>query len=85
MCNFLINKTIYYFRLTLSERFGKMAQWSADRSNAMQNMRITRGAASDGGALTVRIEEMGTLGNEQSGDPFDGSPPHRFTSVNILL
>ncbi|XP_026314933.1 serine/arginine repetitive matrix protein 1 isoform X2 [Hyposmocoma kahamanoa] len=29
-------------RLTLSERFGKMAQWSADRSARLENMRITR-------------------------------------------
>ncbi|XP_055307544.1 serine/arginine repetitive matrix protein 1 isoform X2 [Sitodiplosis mosellana] len=40
-------------RLTLSERFGKMAQWSVDRSN-MENMRITK---SSGGALKVMIEE----------------------------
>lgn len=41
-------------RLTLSERFGKMAQWSMDRSN-MENMRITKDSA--GGALKVMIEE----------------------------
>ncbi|XP_031638963.1 uncharacterized protein DDB_G0287625 isoform X2 [Contarinia nasturtii] len=41
-------------RLTLSERFGKMAQWSIDRSN-MENMRITKD--STGGALKVMIEE----------------------------
>ena len=41
-------------RLTLSERFGKMAQWSIDRSN-MENMRITKDSA--GGALKVMIEE----------------------------
>lgn len=41
-------------RLTLSERFGKMAQWSVDRSN-MENMRITKDSA--GGALKVMIEE----------------------------
>lgn len=41
-------------RLTLSERFGKMAQWSLDRSN-MENMRITKD--SSGGALKVMIEE----------------------------
>lgn len=41
-------------RLTLSERFGKMAQWSVDRSN-MENMRITKD--STGGALKVMIEE----------------------------
>ncbi|KAI5634310.1 NF-kappa-B-activating protein domain-containing protein [Phthorimaea operculella] len=29
-------------RLTLSERFGKMAQWSMDRSARLENMRITR-------------------------------------------
>uniref|UniRef100_U5EMA5 Putative conserved protein with signal anchor n=1 Tax=Corethrella appendiculata TaxID=1370023 RepID=U5EMA5_9DIPT len=41
-------------RLTLSERFGKMAQWSADRST-MENMRITKNSA--GGDLKVMIEE----------------------------
>lgn len=41
-------------RLTLSERFGKMAQWSLDRSN-MENMRITKDSV--GGALKVMIEE----------------------------
>uniref|UniRef100_A0A1B0A390 Uncharacterized protein n=1 Tax=Glossina pallidipes TaxID=7398 RepID=A0A1B0A390_GLOPL len=41
-------------RLTLSERFAKMAQWSIDRSN-MENMRITKDSA--GGALKVMIEE----------------------------
>ncbi|XP_068145087.1 basic salivary proline-rich protein 2-like [Drosophila tropicalis] len=53
-------------RLTLSERFGKMAQWSkmADRSN-MENMRITKDSA--GGALKVMIEE----GLE--------SPPRRYS------
>lgn len=39
-------------RLTLSERFGKMAQWSADRSARLENMRITRREA----RLHVRIE-----------------------------
>lgn len=43
-------------RLTLSERFGKMAQWSVDRSNMENmNMRITKD--SSGGALKVMIEE----------------------------
>lgn len=51
-------------RLTLSERFGKMAQWSVDRSN-MENMRITKDSA--GGALKVMIEE----GLE--------SPPRRYS------
>ncbi|XP_023165059.1 serine/arginine repetitive matrix protein 1 isoform X1 [Drosophila hydei] len=51
-------------RLTLSERFGKMAQWSIDRSN-MENMRITKDSA--GGALKVMIEE----GLE--------SPPRRYS------
>ncbi|XP_055855718.1 serine/arginine repetitive matrix protein 1 isoform X2 [Episyrphus balteatus] len=51
-------------RLTLSERFGKMAQWSIDRSN-MENMRITKD--STGGALKVMIEE----GLE--------SPPRRYS------
>ncbi|CAD0206403.1 unnamed protein product [Chrysodeixis includens] len=39
-------------RLSLSERFGKMAQWSADRSARLENMRITRREAT----LHVRIE-----------------------------
>ncbi|KPJ11825.1 hypothetical protein RR48_01393 [Papilio machaon] len=39
-------------RLTLSERFGKMAQWSLDRSARLENMRITRREAT----LHVRIE-----------------------------
>ncbi|XP_067628669.1 serine/arginine repetitive matrix protein 1 isoform X2 [Eurosta solidaginis] len=50
--------------LTLSERFGKMAQWSIDRSN-MENMRITKD--STGGALKVMIEEG------------LGSPPRRYS------
>lgn len=41
-------------RLTLSERFGKMAQWSVDRSNMENmNMRITKD--STGGAVKVMI------------------------------
>lgn len=51
-------------RLTLSERFGKMAQWSIDRSN-MENMRITKD--STGGALKVMIAEG------------LGSPPRRYS------
>lgn len=58
-----------------------MAQWSADRSNAMQNMRITRGSAVDGGGLTVHIEEINTISGEPATDHFDGSPPHRFAYV----
>lgn len=42
--------------LTLSDRFGKMAQWSVDRSNMENmNMRITKD--STGGALKVMIED----------------------------
>lgn len=41
-------------KLTLSERFGKIAQWSVDRSN-MENMRITKNKSS--GDLKVLIEE----------------------------
>lgn len=55
-------------RLTLSERFGKMAQWkwSVDRSNLENmNMRITKD--SSGGALKVMIEE-----GQQS-------PPRRYS------
>lgn len=45
-------------RMTLSERFGKMAQWSADRSNMdnLKTMRITKD--SSGGPLKVMIEEQ---------------------------
>lgn len=45
-------------RMTLSERFGKMAQWSADRSNMdnLKTMRITKDSA--GGPLKVMIEEQ---------------------------
>ncbi|XP_046975394.1 serine/arginine repetitive matrix protein 1 [Vanessa cardui] len=39
-------------RLTLSERFGKMAQWSAARCARLENMRITRRDS----ALHVHIE-----------------------------
>lgn len=43
-------------RLTLSDRFGKMAQWSVDRSNMENmNMRITKDSSD--GALKVMIEE----------------------------
>lgn len=52
-------------RLTLSERFGKMAQWSVDRSN-MENMRITKN--SSGGDLKVMIEEE-----------MEAPPPARFS------
>ncbi|XP_055544959.1 serine/arginine repetitive matrix protein 1 [Wyeomyia smithii] len=52
-------------RLTLSERFGKMAQWSVDRSN-MENMRITKN--SSGGDLKVMIEEE-----------MEAPPPVRYT------
>lgn len=49
-------------RMTLSERFGKMAQWSADRSNMdnLKTMRITKDSA--GGPLKVMIEEQGGVG-----------------------
>jgi len=40
-------------KMTLSERFGKIAQWSVDRSN-MENMRITKNS---GGDLRVSIED----------------------------
>lgn len=64
-------------RLTLSERFGKMAQWSMDRSN-MENMRITKDSA--GGALKVMIEEgldapsSSLRTNNSSGRRFSYSP-----------
>lgn len=51
-------------RLTLSERFGKMAQWSIDRSN-IENMRITKD--STGGELKVMIEEgVGSPANNRN-------------------
>jgi len=54
-------------RLTLSERFGKMAQWSVDRERRdMENMRITK----SGGSLKVMIEED---------DFLYGSPPRRYS------
>ncbi|XP_068909132.1 serine/arginine repetitive matrix protein 1 isoform X1 [Tenebrio molitor] len=54
-------------RLTLSERFGKIAQWSADRERRdIENMRITK----TGGDLKVMIE----------GEDFIyGSPPRRYS------
>uniref|UniRef100_A0A1L8D9X2 Putative conserved protein with signal anchor n=1 Tax=Nyssomyia neivai TaxID=330878 RepID=A0A1L8D9X2_9DIPT len=59
-------------RLTLSERFGKMAQWSVDRSN-MENMRITKDSA--GGALKVMIEEGM---EEQPARNYSPAPPGHF-------
>lgn len=53
-------------RLTLSERFGKMAQWSVDRRD-IENMRITKN--SSGGDLKVMIEDN---------DVLYGSPPPRY-------
>ncbi|KAK9884834.1 hypothetical protein WA026_009058 [Henosepilachna vigintioctopunctata] len=56
--------------LTLSERFGKIAQWSADRERReMENMRITK----TGGDLKVMIEED---------DFLYGSPPPRRYSLS---
>lgn len=53
-------------RLTLSERFGKMAQWSVDRERRdIENMRITK----TGGDLKVMIEQD---------DYLYGSPPRRY-------
>lgn len=45
-------------RMTLSERFGKMAQWSADRGNMdnLKTMRITKDSA--GGPVKVRINQI---------------------------
>lgn len=55
--------------LTLSERFGKMAQWSVDRERRdIENMRITK----TGGNLKVMIEED---------DYLYGSPPRRYRQV----
>ncbi|XP_017768137.1 PREDICTED: serine/arginine repetitive matrix protein 1 isoform X2 [Nicrophorus vespilloides] len=54
-------------RLTLSERFGKMAQWSVDRERRdIENMRITK----TGSDLKVMIEED---------DFLYGSPPRRYS------
>lgn len=59
-------------RLTLSERFGKIAQWSADRERReIENMRITK----TGGDLKVMIEED---------DFLYGSPPRRYR-YHILI
>lgn len=59
-------------RLTLSERFGKIAQWSADRERRdIENMRITK----TGGDLKVMIEED---------DFLYGSPPRRYR-YNICI
>lgn len=56
-------------RLTLSERFGKMAQWSIDRERRdIENMRITKN--SSGGDLKVMIEED---------DFLYCSPPRRYS------
>lgn len=62
-------------RLTLSERFGKMAQWSMDRSN-MENMRITKDSA--GGALKVMIEE-GLDSSSLRGNSNLGQAARRFS------
>lgn len=51
--------------MTLSERFGKMAQWSIDRERRdIENMRITK----TGGNLKVMIED----------EYLYGSPPRRY-------
>ncbi|XP_056633792.1 serine/arginine repetitive matrix protein 1 isoform X1 [Diorhabda sublineata] len=53
--------------LTLSERFGKIAQWSADRERReMENMRITK----TGSNMKVLVEED---------DFLYGSPPRRYS------
>lgn len=53
-------------QLSLSERFGKMAQWSVDRERRdIENMRITK----TGGNLKVMIEED---------DFLYGTPPRRY-------
>ncbi|CAG9862249.1 unnamed protein product [Phyllotreta striolata] len=53
--------------LTLSERFGKIAQWSADRERReMENMKITK----TGGNMKVLLEEDEFL---------YGSPPRRYS------
>ncbi|GBP65643.1 hypothetical protein EVAR_53452_1 [Eumeta japonica] len=58
-------------RLTLSERFGKMAQWSADRSARLENMRITRRDA----GLHVRIERPPGSGGAPDDPLADDEPP----------
>lgn len=59
--------------MTLSERFGKMAQWSADRSNMdnLKTMRITKDSA--GGPLKVMIEEQAAAAAMEQLEP----PPRR--------
>lgn len=54
--------------LTLSDRFGKIAQWSADRERRdLENMRITK----TGGSMKVMVEE----------EFLYGSPPRRYRWV----
>lgn len=46
-------------RITLSERFGKMAQWNNDRKYDMSNMKITKNMNSEGGDRSaVMIHEQ---------------------------
>ncbi|XP_053623171.1 serine/arginine repetitive matrix protein 1 isoform X2 [Plodia interpunctella] len=65
-------------RLTLSERFGKMAQWSADRSARLENMRITRREAT----LHVRIErdEEAHAAEMAAAEPYVGADPEPLGS-----
>lgn len=58
--------------LTLSERFGKIAQWSADRERRdIENMRITK----TGTNMKVMVEED---------DFLYGSPPRRYRLVIVF-
>lgn len=58
-------------RITLSERFGKMAQWSADRSARLENMKITRREST----LHVRIEGRPELDAAAPAEPYPGDQP----------
>lgn len=57
--------------MTLSERFGKIAQWSADRERRdIENMRITK----TGSNMKVMVED----------EFLYGSPPRRYRFVVLV-
>uniref|UniRef100_A0A336MFA1 CSON000722 protein n=1 Tax=Culicoides sonorensis TaxID=179676 RepID=A0A336MFA1_CULSO len=68
-------------RITLSERFGKIAQWSTDRTN-MENMRITKNSA--GGDLKVLIEEESST-NQTEGYLRNGNFPDALATQAPVL
>lgn len=45
-------------RISLSERFGKMAQWNNDRKYDMSNMKITKNTEGTGDRSAVMIQEQ---------------------------